>query len=163
MKCTTKWFSHTYIFIFLFKLFSQSGCYKILSRVQCWYLSYSRSLLVIHFKYGSVYMSTPNSLTIPPSSSINKRKVHSNKCQHQEMRSHINNLTWHPKELIKEKQIKSKDCRRKEERSEWKQMKWRLKGQQKRSIKLGDFFKKTNKIDKTLATFAKNKKKRGWK
>lgn len=40
-------------------------------------------------------------------------------------------------------------------------MKWRLKGQQKRSIKLGDFFKKTNKIDKTLATFAKNKKKGG--
>ena len=26
---------------------------------------YSRSLLVIHFKYTSVYMSTPNSLTIP--------------------------------------------------------------------------------------------------
>ena len=77
------------------------------------------------------------------------------------MRSHINNLTWHPKELIKEKQIKSKDCRRKEERSEWKQMKWRLKGQQKRSIKLGDVFKKTNKIDKTLATFSKNKKKGG--
>ena len=26
---------------------------------------YTRSLLVIHFKYGSVYMLIPNSLTIP--------------------------------------------------------------------------------------------------
>ena len=28
-------------------------------------LSYSRSLSVIHFKYSSVYVSIPNSLTIP--------------------------------------------------------------------------------------------------
>ena len=28
-------------------------------------LLYSRSLLVIHFKYSSVYMSIPNSLTVP--------------------------------------------------------------------------------------------------
>ena len=27
---------------------------------------YSRSLLVIYFKYNSVYMSIPNSLIIPP-------------------------------------------------------------------------------------------------
>ena len=29
------------------------------------FLLYSRSLLVIHFKYSSVYMSIPNSLTVP--------------------------------------------------------------------------------------------------
>ena len=26
---------------------------------------YSRSLLIIHFKYSSVYMSVPNSLSVP--------------------------------------------------------------------------------------------------
>ena len=29
-------------------------------------MTYSRSLLVIHFQYSSVYMSIPNSLFIPP-------------------------------------------------------------------------------------------------
>ena len=33
---------------------------------------YSRSLLVIHLKYSSVYMSTPSSLTIPFSYSVKK-------------------------------------------------------------------------------------------
>ena len=41
---------------------SHPACHITLSRVLC---LYSRSLLVIHFKYSSVHMSIPNSLTIP--------------------------------------------------------------------------------------------------
>ena len=45
------------------KLLSHPSCHIILSRVSC---AISRSLLVTHFKYSSMYMSIPNSL--PPSS-----------------------------------------------------------------------------------------------
>ena len=37
------------------------GCHKTLTEFP---VLYSRSLLVIHFKYSSVYMSIPNSLTV---------------------------------------------------------------------------------------------------
>ena len=52
-----------YMYLFFFKFFSQLGCTRILSRVP-WAIN--RSLLVIYFKHSSVYMSIPNSLTIPP-------------------------------------------------------------------------------------------------
>ena len=39
---------------------SHPGCHITLSKVPC---AYSRSLLATHFKYSSVYMSTPNCLT----------------------------------------------------------------------------------------------------
>ena len=57
------------------KLPSHLGCHITLSRVP---MLYSRSLLVIHFKYSSVYMSFPSSLTIPfpHSSPILKIRCH---------------------------------------------------------------------------------------
>ena len=62
-------------------------------------------------------MSIPNSPTIPPSSSINKRKVHSNKPQHQEIRKISRQQpNFTPQRTSKRKQMKSKDCRRKEGR-----------------------------------------------
>ena len=36
---------------------------------------HSRSLLVIHFKHSSVYMSIPNSLSLPPILPLNNRKL----------------------------------------------------------------------------------------
>ena len=54
---------YIYMYLFFFKFFSQLGCYRIVSRVPC---AVQYSLLVIHFKYSSVYLSTPNSLTVPP-------------------------------------------------------------------------------------------------
>ena len=55
---------HGYIYIYPFspKLPSHPGCYITLSSVP---VLYSRTLLVILFKYSSVCKSTPNSLTIP--------------------------------------------------------------------------------------------------
>ena len=56
------------------KLLSHPGCQITLSRVPC---VYSRSLLVIHLKNTSVYLSIPNSLTIPyanPSPDSSKHK-----------------------------------------------------------------------------------------
>ena len=60
--------SHQDAPLFFFKFFSHLGCNRILSTVLCTLFSvlYSRSLLVIHLKYGSVYLPVPNSLTIPP-------------------------------------------------------------------------------------------------
>ena len=54
---------YIYMYPFYHRLPSHPGCSIILSRVP-WL--YSRSLLVIHFKYSSVYMPVTNSLTIPP-------------------------------------------------------------------------------------------------
>ena len=47
---------YIYIYLFFFKFFSHLGYYRILSRV----IHDSRSLLVISFKYRSLYMSVPN-------------------------------------------------------------------------------------------------------
>ena len=44
------------------KLPSHPGCHITLSKFP---VVYSRPLLVFHFKYSIVYMSIPNSLTIP--------------------------------------------------------------------------------------------------
>ena len=52
---------HTYMYLFFFKFFSHIGYYRVLSRVSC--AIFSRSLLVIHFKYSSVYMSIPDFLS----------------------------------------------------------------------------------------------------
>ena len=41
---------------------SHPGCHIILSGVPC---AIWRALLIIHFKHSSVYMSIPNSLTVP--------------------------------------------------------------------------------------------------
>ena len=46
--------SNTYIYPFFFRLFSNIGHYRVLSRVSC---AIQRSLLVIYFIYSSVYMS----------------------------------------------------------------------------------------------------------
>ena len=51
---------HIYMYPFSSRLPSHPGCHIKLSRVLC-----SRSLLVIYFKYSSVCMSIPNSLTMP--------------------------------------------------------------------------------------------------
>ena len=53
---------HIYMYAFSPKWPFHPGCHIVLSRVP---VLYSGSLLVIHFKYTSVYMSIPNSLTIP--------------------------------------------------------------------------------------------------
>ena len=53
---------YIYMYPFSSKLFSHPGCHRALSRVSS---AISRSLLIIHFKYSSVNMSIPNSLTIP--------------------------------------------------------------------------------------------------
>ena len=53
---------HIYMYPFSPKWPFHPGCHIVLSRVP---VLYSGSLLVIHFKYTSVYMSIPNSLTIP--------------------------------------------------------------------------------------------------
>ena len=45
--------------LLFFKYCSHLGCYRMISRVPFAVL-YSRSLLVIYFKYSSVYMSIPN-------------------------------------------------------------------------------------------------------
>ena len=59
---------YIYMYLFFFKFFSQLDCYRILSKVSFPVLYiYSRSLLVIHFKYSSVYMSVSKSLAVPPS------------------------------------------------------------------------------------------------
>ena len=52
---TAKWISYTYTYIYIY--------IYILSRVP---VLYSRSLLVIHFIYSSVYMSIPMSQFNPP-------------------------------------------------------------------------------------------------
>ena len=54
--------SYMYMYPFSSKLPSHPGCHITLSRVPSAYNSF---LLVIHFKYSSVYMSIPSSLTIP--------------------------------------------------------------------------------------------------
>ena len=59
---TPKGLSHTYTCIHPSPDAPHPGCHVTLSRVSS---LYSRSLLVICFKYSSVYMSIPNSLTIP--------------------------------------------------------------------------------------------------
>ena len=59
---TPKGLSHTYTCIHPSPDAPHPGCHITLSRVSS---LYSRSLLVICFKYSSVYMSIPNSLTIP--------------------------------------------------------------------------------------------------
>ena len=46
-----------YMYLFCFKFFSYTGYYRILSRVPC---AIHYALLVIYFKYSSVYMSIPN-------------------------------------------------------------------------------------------------------
>ena len=65
---------HMFMYLFFFKFFSHVGYYRVLSRVSC--AIYRRSLLVIHFKYSSVYMSTPNFLSpILPILSGNRKFV----------------------------------------------------------------------------------------
>ena len=56
------------MYLFFFKFFSHSGCYVILSRVPCaiQYVFVGYPFYFIFFLYSSVYMSVPNSLTIPP-------------------------------------------------------------------------------------------------
>ena len=60
---------YRYMHPFSSKLPSHPGCHLTLSRVPC--AVYSRTLLVIHFKYSSVDMSIPNfqtsKLSFPPS------------------------------------------------------------------------------------------------
>ena len=51
------------MYLFFSKFFSHFGYYRVLSRVA--HLS-SRSMLVICFKYSSVYISIPNSKSILP-------------------------------------------------------------------------------------------------
>ena len=53
-------YTQIYTYPFSPKLPSHPGCHITLSRVPC---VHSMSLLVIHFKYSSVCMSIPNSLT----------------------------------------------------------------------------------------------------
>ena len=52
---------YLYMYPFSPKLPSHPGCHTILSRV---HVQYSRSLLVIHFKYSTVFLLILNSLTI---------------------------------------------------------------------------------------------------
>ena len=54
---------YTDMYLFFFKVFSHLGYYRVLSRVPC--AIYSTSFLVIYFKCSSVYMSIPNSQSIP--------------------------------------------------------------------------------------------------
>ena len=54
---------YIYMYPFFFKIFSHLGYYRILSSFP---VLYSRSLLVIYFKHSRVYMSIPNSQSIPP-------------------------------------------------------------------------------------------------
>ena len=53
---------YLYMYLFSPKLPSRPGCHKHWADFP---MLYSRTLLVIHFKYSSVYMSIPNSLTNP--------------------------------------------------------------------------------------------------
>lgn len=57
-RCTTKWFSYIYTCICSFSIFSHLVYYRILNTVSC---ANSGSLLVIYFKYNSVFMSRSNS------------------------------------------------------------------------------------------------------
>ena len=50
-----------YIYMYLFQNFFHLGYYRVLAESP---VLYSRSLLVIYFKYNSVYMSIPNSQSI---------------------------------------------------------------------------------------------------
>ena len=55
---------YIYIYLFFFfKFLSRLGCYIKLSKVPC---AIQYVFVGCHFKYSSVYMSIPNSLTIPP-------------------------------------------------------------------------------------------------
>ena len=53
---------YIYMYPFSLKLPSHPGCHKHWAEFP---MLYSRTLLVIHFKYSSVYMSIPDSLTNP--------------------------------------------------------------------------------------------------
>ena len=55
-----------YIYPLFFRFYSHIGHYRVLSRVPCAILLYSRSLLFVCFIYSSVYMSIPISQLIPP-------------------------------------------------------------------------------------------------
>ena len=55
---------YIYLYLFIFKFFSHLGYDTIFSSIPC--AIYSRSLLIIYFKYSSVCMLTPNSQSIPP-------------------------------------------------------------------------------------------------
>ena len=57
---------YVYIYPLFFRFFSHIGHYRVLSRVPCAILLYSRSLLFVCFIYRSVYMSIPISQLIPP-------------------------------------------------------------------------------------------------
>ena len=62
-RWTVKGLSHTYTCFH-----SSSNSPPIQATTQHWtefHVLYSKSLLVIHFRYGSVYMSIPNYLTVP--------------------------------------------------------------------------------------------------
>ena len=54
--------SGVYMYLFFFKFFSHLDDTEYWADFLVWY---SRSLLVIYFKYHSVYMSMPNYLTVP--------------------------------------------------------------------------------------------------
>ena len=54
---------YIYMYLLFFKFYSHLGCCIILSRVT---RALPRTLLLMHFRYSSVYMSIPNSLAIPP-------------------------------------------------------------------------------------------------
>ena len=68
LRCTAKWFGYTYTYIHSFL-----DSFPIQVITEYWVefpVLYSRSLIVIYFIYGSVYMSIPISQFIPPPLSL---------------------------------------------------------------------------------------------
>ena len=63
-----------YMYLFFFKFFSHLGYYRILSRVP---VLYSRSLLIIYFKYSRVYMSVLVAQTVKNLPAVQKTWVQS--------------------------------------------------------------------------------------
>ena len=57
-RCTAKWFSYTYIYIYFFRLFSLIGYYKISSIVPCW-------LSILYIVVCVCSSQAPN-LSLPP-------------------------------------------------------------------------------------------------
>ena len=88
------------------------------------------------------------------------KKVYSDTCQPQEMRSQMNNLTLHLKELEKE-QAKPKDIEGKKQWKSDKKINKDLQNSRKIDNSKSWFFEKINKIDKLLARLIKKKVERG--
>ena len=64
-KCIAKWISYTYIYIYIYILFQILSPYSLSEYWVEFPFLYSRSLLVMYFIYGSVYMLILNSGYIP--------------------------------------------------------------------------------------------------